>query len=358
MDHHLICKACGSLCVDHWCSPTMIFSDGKKSPSTLLYKCPNCGSYNKNLDENWKDLCSQNYTSSYEASPYVGLPKGSHLNRIKDTISHFNLNLQDPDMNYHILDYGMGKGDFSKYILHYYPSLKVFGYDLFPQELENSLISNPNFSAINSYDDLQNNSYDAISLIQAFEHLVDPITTLNNLAKYLKKDGRIILQFPTVTFNPIDLVVYDHTCHYTYSFRMLEGLQSQLNFKSNINCNISNGKEMLISIRLSSDSNSIKINTSPSVDQSIYEDPSKILDSFIHNVIEISSKQPFYILGTTYKSKWICKVLGCSFSNMIEVNIQNHLQYDKNRVLIMPFPQMMAKNIATQFGFRHYVCLK
>ena len=107
---------------------------------------------------------------------------------------------------------------------------------------------------------------------------------------------------------------------------MLEGLQSQLNFKSNIICDISNGKEMLISIKISTESNSIKLNTSPSINQSIYKDPSKTLDLFIHNIVEITGKQPFYILGTTYKSKWICEILGCSYSNMIEVNEKNYSQ--------------------------------
>ena len=155
------------LCEEHWSSPSMIFSDGKQSPNAILYKCSNCGSYNKNIDKNWKDSCSQNYTSSYEASPYVGLPKGSHLNRIKDTINSLNLRLDDPNAHYNILDYGMGQGDFSKYILHYHPSFNVYGYDLFPQELENSHIKFQ-FQCHRSFDDLQNHSYDAISLVQAF----------------------------------------------------------------------------------------------------------------------------------------------------------------------------------------------
>lgn len=355
MGNHQNCKACGSICYDKWCSPVMIFSDGKQSPNTSLYICSTCGSFNKILDQSWEESCEKNYTQNYEASPHSGLPKGSHLNRILDTIS--NLEFEDSTEDYTILDYGMGQGDFSKYILHYHPYLKVFGYDLFPQILETSLTSNQNFTTINSYNELKSYCYDAISLIQAFEHLVDPVGTINDLAKYLKANGKILLQFPTPTFNPLDLVVYDHTCHYTYSYEMLKGLQRQLDFKSNIVCNRSNQKEMLISITPSADVNNIELDNSPCLDKLIHKSPSKTLEAFINKVFQAAAKKPFYILGTTYKSRWICELLECSFSNMIEINNDNHLEYDKSKVLIMPFPEAMAKNIASKFGFNDYISL-
>lgn len=355
MEKLVVCKACNSLCIDSWASPIMIFSDGKTSPNTPLYKCPSCGSYNKYLDRNWKESCSKNYSSNYEASPYTGLPQGSHLKRIKDTTANIFHVIQDKDIQ--ILDYGMGQGDFSKYILHHFPNLKVYGYDLFPQKLEDSLLSNQNFCVINSYNDIRKASYDVISLIQAFEHLENPITTLNDLAKCLKSGGQILLQFPTATFNPIDLIVFDHTCHYTYSYEMLKGLQSQLNFQSEIRCNISNEKEMLISIKPTSSPNNIHLQTSASIQESTFQNPSLILDSFINKITYIFKNQPFYILGITYKSIWICEVLQCSHSHMIEINPSNHNQFNKSKVLILPFPESIANKIASQFGFDNYVSL-
>ena len=92
-----------------------------------------------------------------------------------------------------ILDFGCGKGGFLRKIKEDKISNNIFGLELNKQNRKNI-----NQLGINCFETIDENLYefDFIFLNHVFEHLVNPITVLENLFKILKNDGHLIIEIP------------------------------------------------------------------------------------------------------------------------------------------------------------------
>jgi 2-polyprenyl-3-methyl-5-hydroxy-6-metoxy-1,4-benzoquinol methylase len=91
-----------------------------------------------------------------------------------------------------ILDFGCGHGSFLLKIKDY--AADVTGIEL--QESFIKKLSENGISAYNSLDSVEDESIDVIFLFHVFEHLPDPLTTLAEIKKKLKKGGVLILEVP------------------------------------------------------------------------------------------------------------------------------------------------------------------
>jgi SAM-dependent methyltransferase len=89
-------------------------------------------------------------------------------------------------------DFGCGSGDFLKLVKPYCP--EVVGIEL-QQSYVDSLNSN-GISCFNNLDDIEDNSLDIIVSFYAFEHLPNPLKTLEELKTKIVSGGQILIEVP------------------------------------------------------------------------------------------------------------------------------------------------------------------
>ena len=112
-----------------------------------------------------------------------------------------------------VLDFGSGAGGFCKLIKEVAETV----YALEPDRETKSIYDSfgvghyENLSEIP--DDLK---FDYITAFHVFEHLTDPIATLNELSEYLKDDGVIILEYPNANDSLLTLYECDSFADFTY----------------------------------------------------------------------------------------------------------------------------------------------
>ena len=208
------CKICGSsrLKKTDTSKLQMVFSDGKKAPSVpFVYQCKDCNSLIKDLTPEWKFHVDNNYKNQYVPSTNSDIVKpGAHLNRIKDVLDNLDFESSESLV---ILDYGMGNGDLSKYILQNFNSANVDGFDPYAHDIGSYLHDSNRFRFFSDEKQFLSSpiSYDYIILLQSFEHIAEPHETILKLHSKLKPKGSIFLQITSPYLNPVDLVVYDGT---------------------------------------------------------------------------------------------------------------------------------------------------
>jgi SAM-dependent methyltransferase len=59
-----------------------------------------------------------------------------------------------------------------------------------------------------------NAKFDMISMIHCLEHIVDPVTFLQTVKEKLNTNGLLLIEIPTYTANPFDLIIADHCTHF------------------------------------------------------------------------------------------------------------------------------------------------
>jgi hypothetical protein len=57
--------------------------------------------------------------------------------------------------------------------------------------------------------------FDVVSLIHCIEHIPAPAEYLSHVKPHIAKDGVVLIQVPDVELNPFDLVVADHSSHFS-----------------------------------------------------------------------------------------------------------------------------------------------
>lgn len=99
-----------------------------------------------------------------------------------------------------ILDIGCGNGRFLKYLLNYGK------YELYGTEMEGNSANRTSkipeiklkIGSLNQNDFLDN-YFDAISLFHVFEHLTEPLQTIEIIKKILKPGGIVVFSFPNIS---------------------------------------------------------------------------------------------------------------------------------------------------------------
>ena len=351
-----ICESSES--TEEWQPPIMVFSDGKLAKRHVLELCRDCGCYFKVVDSEWQNQVSRNYSNEYVSSNYAGLPRETHLGRIKEVCTHINTECDKEHLK--ILDYGMGRGDFCKYFLKKHDGHCVYGYDLYPQSLEIDLLNNESFIELDHVNFREDEiKFDYIVLLQTFEHIIEPQKLISSLLQRLEKKGSLIIQIPSPYFNPIDLVVYDHIVHFSpFSGQSLAKWHMRHNSKLfDIETQKSNGKELLFKLTLSEKGNSVDLEKAI-VLSDLYESPHKALEEFIKRIEKtIERFENVYIFGTTYSSKWVYYFLNKKFKMYNSVDLKRLNKVNENSLAIMPSPREQAKRIAADNSISKYICL-
>lgn len=100
--------------------------------------------------------------------------------------------LLDKIQNKNILDFGSGNGGFLLKAKEL--SNSIFGVE--PEIQFKSFFKENRLNILNSLDELKNKKFDLITAFHVFEHLKEPLKTLNDLRPHLKGKGEIIIEVP------------------------------------------------------------------------------------------------------------------------------------------------------------------
>lgn len=98
-----------------------------------------------------------------------------------------------------ILDIGCGNGRFLKFMLHY-GNFNLHGIEMPGKSAERARNIQEIKLKIGKLEekDYPDNFFDAVTLFHVFEHLSEPLYTLNIISKILKKEGVCVMSFPNI----------------------------------------------------------------------------------------------------------------------------------------------------------------
>ena len=334
----------------------MVFSDGKPAPHiSNLSKCSNCSTIYKTITPSWHAIVADNYTSDYKASPNTNeIKPGAHLRRIEQVTNKINF---DSESSIRVLDYGMGNGDLSKYIITHFKNVLVDGYDPFLHDVGTTLVCSEYFTRYSDMTPLfhsRSKSYDYIVLLQSFEHISDPLSVLNNLLTLLKDDGKIFIQIPCPYLNPVDLVVYDHSFHFGLNHHSIDYFQF-ISIDLSARIELSNHKEVLITLCRDENNSNLQFSERDAYRSLLYIDPLKSLYDFTEKCHLLDkSELNIAILGNTYSSLWAQQLFS---RDVVLFTTDSSLAYSiiQSHVIILPFPKYQADTIASRLDISTYI---
>jgi 2-polyprenyl-3-methyl-5-hydroxy-6-metoxy-1,4-benzoquinol methylase len=131
-----------------------------------------------------------------------------------DDIRRFNF-IKEKIVNKSLLDFGCGIGGFLQLVQNSKLALSVTGV-----EQEEALKESFSDRQLNVFSDIMDVSgstkYDIITAFHVIEHLSDPVSTLTELSKLLKKNGEIIIEVPSSEDALLTLYECDAFSHFTY----------------------------------------------------------------------------------------------------------------------------------------------
>lgn len=304
--------------------------------------------YNKNITKIY-----ENYDGfkKFNKNDQKKLLKGNFTNRC-DII--FNKIIKKYKNIKTVLDYGSGNGAMIDSFLIDKKNYEIFATD-FKNNLPIKTKKNTRFKKffkLSNINNNNNNKFDLITLIHTLEHLTDPKETLNKLKNKLNDNGKIFIQIPDYSSNPYDLIVYDHTAHYTINSikKLAEEIDMGLEFLSNkiLDCEFSfiltkNRKKNLIK------NNSFK---------DTYNNFKEAINFLNNQIIFLNKLKNFTILGTSITATWVYgSVKGCKIDFIDEdktkygikhlsktiKNINDKKMFNNN--IFLPFPPIKLRKI-------------
>ncbi len=112
-----------------------------------------------------------------------------------------------------LLDVGCGNGNLLRSFSKLYPSWKLSGLE-FDDQNRSCIEKINNVSAFYSCDlSAIAEQFDMISMIHCLEHIINPVDFLLKVKDNLGPQGLLLIEIPSYTFNPFDLVIADHCTH-------------------------------------------------------------------------------------------------------------------------------------------------
>ena len=160
----------------------------------VVQECMSCNSlYQKHIPDSrlstvlYEDWVDPTSTSIEKISNYDIEHYEFNASEIRQLFSLYDL----PSGKLNVLDYGMGWGSWAKMCSAY--GAKTYGYDF--SEKRNVHATKHGFNIIN-LTEITNKKFDLINTEQVFEHIPDPLETIQLLAESLTEGGVIKISVP------------------------------------------------------------------------------------------------------------------------------------------------------------------
>ncbi|UTJ06382.1 class I SAM-dependent methyltransferase [Arcobacter roscoffensis] len=212
-----------------------VSSDNKIIKATLfIYKCKECSHIQK-IKDNQIQKVYEEYKKDdlVEGQDQTKFIDGKPFFRTDILVSTIISSMKNKKT---LLDIGTGTGVFllscNKYL-----NLDLYAFDL-NTRYKSKIEAMENVKKFYTNDLKKiDKSFDIISLIHVFEHIEKPLEALKVLKSKLNKNGIIIIQVPSITENPNDILIYDHYSHFSKNslFNLLKKVFTNIEFiKTNI----------------------------------------------------------------------------------------------------------------------------
>ncbi len=218
------CHNCGSDNLEtvdgysDWCRVT---SDSRAwAKGGALAVCSQCGLVQKPITDAWSreaDKIYEGYAlyhqSSSGAEQLIAAESGLS-SRSVHLIDWMRKAMRlDPDGQ--LLDFGCGAGATLQAFAKELPRWRLNGYDPNIKDL-NALSEIKTVESIYGRLDDIDKSFDLITLIHVFEHIPSPAKAISDIRRLLDPaKGRLFIQVPYFPHNPFDLMIADHSSHFT-----------------------------------------------------------------------------------------------------------------------------------------------
>ena len=184
------CRVCSSHNIVYLCET---YNEHSKTTAIRNYKCNECGSVFVGNDIDGKELGIA--YSSLDSTKYYGETESEGRRKMATAIGYLKGVISNKDK---LIDIGTGNGLFVKLLS------KARFEDVSAHEIEGSDLSEIEHIASCIYHDwdyssIPSSGFDAATLLDVVEHVIDPKYLFNMCARILKTDGLIYFHTPVVT---------------------------------------------------------------------------------------------------------------------------------------------------------------
>lgn len=181
--------------------------------------CRRCNTVQVFVSERWLDEIESIYTR-YEVyhqgdgSEQAIFISGVSHPRSERIMSGLIQNASLPDRG-RLLDIGCGNGSFLRAFHSCQPLWSISGSELNDHD-RTTIESIPGFDALwcSSPKEIPG-TYDCISMIHLLEHIISPVSFLQDVRERLSDNGIIVIELPNFLYNPFDLIIADHATHFS-----------------------------------------------------------------------------------------------------------------------------------------------
>jgi trans-aconitate methyltransferase len=215
-----ICQADNILLVEGFAQLALITSDCRPwKKGGKLGICRSCGFVQKIANDAFMRDCEEiyrTYAVYYQADgqeqKVFEQSKGLSQSRSESILSQLLKQNAIPTSGA-LLDVGCGNGNLLRSFSKLYPSWILSGLE-FDEKNRAPIEKIENVRAFYSCDLMDiAGQFDMISMIHCLEHIVDPGRFLRKVKGKLTSQGLLLIEIPTYTLNPFDLVIADHCTH-------------------------------------------------------------------------------------------------------------------------------------------------
>ena len=197
INEHPVCRVCNNADVTFLCS-----TDNEHSYSRVLnhYKCNNCGSVfvgNKVKSEElvvaYGTLTNDNQNNYYKEIEIENTKK------MNTAIVHLEASIEKKS---EIIDIGTGNGLFLK-LLNKAGYTNISGHEIKGLDLSKIKKYAKQIHQDFDYSSIPSRKFDAATMLDVLEHVLDPQFLINSVSRILKEDGIIYFHTPVVTRSDI-----------------------------------------------------------------------------------------------------------------------------------------------------------
>jgi SAM-dependent methyltransferase len=259
--------------------------------------------------------------------------------------------------NGHLLDVGCGNGALLRSFGASYPKWTLIGAELndrFRREVEGlPNVERFHSGSINQID----RTFDLITLLHVMEHVFEPGALLKNIREKLQSNGLVLIQVPNLPQNAFDLVVADHSSHFTP--RTLVTLAQLAGFAVTVLAEDWVFKEISLVLRVNGQPQPGQQSRAES-DQCYKRVRNQItwLGDLLDHAKQASARGKFGIFGTAIAGTWLAQVLGPAVSFFVDEDVRRAGKTYLSRPVLLPnqapvgsavylaLPPLLAKRIS------------
>lgn len=223
---HAACHACGSMAMmrmEGFEALPRVSSDCRpQHAGGRLAVCEACGLVQAVIDEAWQCEAAAIYEryavyhqgggaeqAVFAATDGVAEPRSQRL--VGKLLEAVRLPAAG-----RVLDVGCGNGALLRALASHRPDWRLVGTELDDRDRA-AVQAIPQVEAFYPTDDPTSvpGRFDLVSMIHVLEHIVDPAAFLRRVRPRLTDGGRLFIQVPYFPHNPFELLIADHSSHFT-----------------------------------------------------------------------------------------------------------------------------------------------